>query len=70
MGSISSFWLSTAKRQKMIVGGDQQVEMYLERAKEREAKAAEYESTSTKAKKVISNLEREEAAFRVQMLVP
>ena len=59
-----------AASQKMIIDGDRQVEAYLDRAKEHESKAAEYQATLTKTNKIVSNLEREESAIREQMLVP
>jgi hypothetical protein len=59
-----------AARQKMIVGGDRDVKAYLERAKQHDRKIAECEAAMAKVDKAISNLEHEEAAIRVQMLVP
>jgi hypothetical protein len=45
-------------------------EEYLNRAKDRERQAAEEEATLAKIKKVVANLQREEASIRNQMLVP
>ena len=59
-----------AERKKMIVDADHQVEEHLDRAKEHENRAAELEAMLTKTKKIVSNLECEEAAAREQMLVP
>ena len=59
-----------AERKKMIVDADHQVEEHLDRAKEHENRAAELEAMLTKTKKIVSNLECEEAAVREQMLVP
>ena len=59
-----------AATQKMIVDHDGQAEAYLNRAKGHENRAAEREATLTKTNKIVSNLEREEAAIREQMLAP
>ena len=59
-----------AASRKMIIDGDRQAEAHLDRAKEHESKAAEYQAMLTKTNKIVSNLEREESAIREQMLVP
>jgi chromosome segregation ATPase len=59
-----------AEQQKRILGGDQTPEDYLNRAKDRERQAAEEESKLAKIKKVVADLQREEASIRNQMLVP
>jgi hypothetical protein len=63
---------AAAERQKMIIDGDgdAQVKVHLGRAKEHERKAAKQESLLANANKVVTELEREEAKIREQMLVP
>lgn len=63
---------AAAKRQKMIIDGDgdAQVKVHLGRAKEHERKVVEREGMLAKTNKIVSDLEREEASIREQMLVP
>ena len=63
---------AAAERQKMIVDGDGdvQVKVHLARAKEHKRKAAEREAQLRKTNKIVTEMEREEAAIHEQMLVP
>ena len=61
---------TAAEMAKRIVHGEDRVNMFLERVKEHERKAAESESVLAKVQKTIAGLERQEAAVRERMLEP